>query len=88
MALLSTPTQPTVAKTEQHNRPSQGQPPIQQTKAAQAMHGPKHTMRHPKGKGHKTHRKTKEPIKKLARALKTTQTRNNRAEGDQFFTEF
>ena len=45
-------------------------------------------MRHPKGKGLKTHKTTKETIKKLARALKSTETRNNGAEADQFFAEF
>ncbi len=45
-------------------------------------------MRHPKGKGHKTHKTTTETTKKLARALKSTETRNNGAEADQFFAEF
>ena len=41
-------------------------------------------MRHPKEKGLKTHKTTK----RLARALKSTETRNNGAEADQFFAEF
>ena len=45
-------------------------------------------MRHPKGKGHKTHKTTTETIKKLARALKSTETKSNGAEADQFFAEF
>jgi hypothetical protein len=86
MALLCTQTQPTGAKTEQHNRRSQGQHPIKRTKEAQIKKG--HKVRHPKGKGHKTHKTTTETTKKLARALKSTETRNNGAEADQFFAEF
>ena len=86
MALLCTQTQPTGAKTEQHNRRSQGQLQIKRTKEAQAKKG--HKVRHPKEKGLKTHKTTTETIKKLARALKSTETRNNGAEADQFFAEF
>jgi hypothetical protein len=45
-------------------------------------------LRLPKRKGHKAQRTTKETMKKLAGALKTTETRNHGAEEDQFFAEF